>query len=1129
MKSKQIWNAEALESVWTRKILDNKSASESDGQNGMEKSDQSEEESEIKFKSKNNIVSGRINSVKVPLMIDTGAEGNFISYDWILALDLSNQVMGNIEDISFVSMGNHAIPLVGTIEIEVQFSDYMCSVSFLVIQNVESYSNILILGYSWIEEHQLLIDGKSRKWYTKPPGKNPIYFEPYYESEDDECLVTGKKFNKLAQNGEVWVGTVRFISAQTEKTESQSNHHVSTLLGDYKDVFPEDLPEGLPPSRDFEHEINIKEGQNPPKSVRYRYSPLECKEMQQQIQDLLSKGFIRESQSSFSSPVLFVKKKDGGYRMCIDYRNLNKITIPHKYRFPITDELIDQLAKAKVFSKIDLRSGYHQIRVKEKDVYKTAFSTKFGQYEFQVMPFGLTNAPATFQGLMNRIFRPYLDKFVVVFLDDILIYSQTPEEHKSHLKVVFQILRENRLFGKLSKCEFFKDEVEYLGFRIGKNGVSTDPGKIQAIVNWPIPTSVRDVRSFLGLAGFYRKFVKDFSKIATPLYNLTKKDQKFQWTERENIAFEELKKALTTTPVLVIPDPEKPYILRTDASNQGYGAVLMQDQGKGLQPIAYESHKCSQSEVNASTYEKEARAIVHALNKWRHYLEGAKVEIITDHQPLQYLSTQTKLDAKQRRLYEAICNFEATISYKPGKSNAVADALSRRPDDKPSDEQDIRETVEPLGKVFLIKSFRPSDPLLKEVYEGYQHDPECENLLKQTDHERSEVYSVVKGMIYFSNNRHQGHRRLYIPNVDDLRKRVLHTAHDLPSAGHQGIKRTLEVLQRDYFWPKMRRDVQDYVQTCETCQKIKPDNRPVQGLLQPLPIPNRPWVDISMDLITRLPRTRSGKTAILVVIDRYSKMAHFIPTTNQINAERLASLLWVHVVKYHGIPRTIVSDRDPRFTSAIWRNLMKGWGSELRMSTSYHPQTDGQTENANKTLEIMLRAYVNENQTDWDDYLPAAEMAFNNSVNESTGTSPYYIVYGLYPDSPTSLLAIAADEDSGHPRVQQIREKVKDVHQFVCQNLKKAQKRQKRQADKHRRPANFSVGDLVLVKANFLQRQVDGPVPKLKEQWIGPFPIEEKCSANTYRVQLPESRQIHPVLNAEVLRKFRPRRTTSKT
>lgn len=257
-------------------------------------------------------------------------------------------------------------------------------------------------------------------------------------------------------------------------------------------------------------------------------------------------------------------------------------------------------------------------------------------------------------------------------------------------------------------------------------------------------------------------------------------------------------------------------------------------------------------------------------------------------------------------------------------------------------------------------------------------------------------------------------------------------------------------------------------------------------------------------------------------------MAHFVSTTNQINAEGLTKLLWMNVIKYHGIPRTIVSDRDPRFTSAIWKQLSKGWGSELRMSTSYHPQTDGQTENANKLLEIMLRAYVNENQTDWDDYLPALEMAFNNSVNESTGASPYYIVYGLHPDSPTSLLAIAADENSDNPKVQQIREKTKNVHKFVCQNLKKAQKKQKTQADKHRRPANFSVGDLVLVRAQYLQRQIDGPVPKLKEPWIGPFPIEEICSTNTYRVQLPDLYRMHSVINALNLRKFRPRRITSK-
>ena len=395
------------------------------------------------------------------------------------------------------------------------------------------------------------------------------------------------------------------------------------IVSDYMGVFPDELP-GLPPDRALTFEIELLPGTAPISKAPYRMAPAELKELQAQLQELLDKGFIRPSYSPWGAPVLFVKKKDGTLRMCIDYRELNKVTIKNKYPLPRIDDLFDQLKGAAVFSKIDLRSGYHQLKIKDSDVPKSAFRTRYGHYEFLVMPFGLTNAPAAFMDLMNRVFSEYLDKFVIVFIDDILIYSKDQEEHKEHLRITLQTLQEHQLYAKFSKCEFWLDSVQFLGHVISKDGITVDPAKIEAVSKWPVPTTVTDIRSFLGLAGYYRRFVEGFSSLAAPLTALTRKDKKFEWTEKCEQNFRELKRRLTSAPILVIPSGEKEFTIYCDASKLGLGAVLMQS-GK---VIAYASRQLKEHEKNYSTHDMELAAVVFALKIWRHYLYGAYSQII---------------------------------------------------------------------------------------------------------------------------------------------------------------------------------------------------------------------------------------------------------------------------------------------------------------------------------------------------------------------------------------------------------------------------------------------------------------------------------------------------------------------
>jgi hypothetical protein len=430
----------------------------------------------------------------------------------------------------------------------------------------------------------------------------------------------------------------------------------------------------MPPDRDVEFVIELQPGTAPISKRPYRMPPKELAELKTQLQELLDKGYIRPSSSPWGCPALFVKKKDGSLRMWVDYRPLNAVTIKNKYSLPRIDVLFDQWAGAKVFSKIDLRSGYHQIKIRPCDIPKTAFSTRYGLYEFLVMSFGLTNAPTYFIYLMNSVFMMELDKFVAIFIDDILIYSKSEKEHAKHLRVVLQRLRDHKLYAKFSKCEFWLKSVKFLGHTISHDGMSVDPSKVQEVMDWKPPKSVHQIRSFLGLAGYYHRFIPDFSRIAKPMTELLKKGVKFVWSKACVKAFHTLRQHLTSALVLVQPDNSKPFEVFCDASGTGLGCVLMQE-GR---VIAYASRALRPHGLNYTTHDLELAIVVHALRIWRHYLMGNRCNIFTDHKSLKYIFTQSELNMRQRRWLELIKDYDLEVHYHPGKANVVADALSHK-------------------------------------------------------------------------------------------------------------------------------------------------------------------------------------------------------------------------------------------------------------------------------------------------------------------------------------------------------------------------------------------------------------------------------------------------------------------
>jgi hypothetical protein len=683
----------------------------------------------------------------------------------------------------------------------------------------------------------------------------------------------------------------------------------------------------------------------------YRYPAAHKDELERQCAAMIDQGIVRRSDSAFSSPVILVKKLDGSWRFCVDYRALNALTVKDAFPIPVVDELLDELHGARLFTKLDLRSGYHQVRMRQEDVHKTAFRTHDGLYEFLVMPFGLCNAPATFQALMNDVLRTYLRRFVLVFFDDILIYSTSWADHLRHLRVVLNTLRQHRLFVKRSKCSFGVDSVAYLGHVISAAGVAMDPAKVQAIHDWPQPRSARAVRGFLGLAGYYRKFVHNYGAIAAPLTALLKKEG-FVWSDEASAAFSALKRAVTTAPVLTLPDFTKPFIVECDASTYGFGAVLIQE----AHPLAFFSRPVAPRHRSLAAYERELIGLVLAVRHWRPYLWGRRFVVKTDHYSLKYLLDQRLATIPQHHWVGKLLGFDFSVEYKSGATNTVADALSRR-----DTEEDGTGTLQAISAprfdfISRLRHAQATEPALAAIHDEVRAGT------------RTDPWAVVDDMVLYD-------RRLYIPPASPLLQEIVAAVHN---DGHEGVQRTLHRLRRDFHFPNMRSVVQDFVRACPTCQRYKSEHLHPAGLLMPLPIPTVVWADIGLDFIEALPRVNE-KSVILSVVDRFSKYCHFIALGHPYTAESVAQAFFADIIRLHGMPQSMVSDRDPVFTSTFWRELMWLMGTKLHMSSAFHPQSDGQTEAANRIIIMYLRCFTGDRPRQWLRWLSWAEYVYNTA------------------------------------------------------------------------------------------------------------------------------------------------------
>nr|GEZ01569.1 putative reverse transcriptase domain-containing protein [Tanacetum cinerariifolium] len=595
--------------------------------------------------------------------------------------------------------------------------------------------------------------------------------------------------------------------------------------------------------------------------------------------------------------------------MYIDYRELNKLTVKNRYPLPRIDDLFDQLQGSSVYSKINLRSGYHQLRVREEDIPKTTFRTRYGHYEFQDMPFGLMNAPTVFMDLMNRVCKPYLDKFVIVFIDDIRIYSKDEKEHEEHLKAILELLKKEELYAKFSKCEFWIPKVQFLDHVIDSQGIHVDPAKIESVKNWASPKSTTKIHQFLGLAGYYRRFIEGFSKVAKPMTKLTQKKVVFEWGDKQEAAFQLLKQKLCSAPILALPEGSEDFIIYSDASNKGLGAVLMQRE----KVISYASRQLKIHEKNYMTHDLELGAVVFALKIWRHYLYGTKCTVFNDHKSLQHILDQKELNMRQRRWLELLSDYDCEIRYHPGKANVVADSLSRK------------ERESPLRFRALVMTIGLDLP--RQILNAQTKARKLENIKREdvggllVENSRDPEKVRTKKLEPRADGTLCLNGRGWLPCYGDLQTVIMYESYKSKYSIHSGSNKMYQDMKKLYWWANIKADIATYVSKCLTCVKVKAEHQKLSGLLVQPKIPEWKWDNITMDFVTTLPKSSQGHDTIWVIVDRLTKSAIFTRIRETDPMDKLARIYLKEVVTRHGIPVSIISDHDPRFASNFWRSL----------------------------------------------------------------------------------------------------------------------------------------------------------------------------------------------------------------
>lgn len=936
-------------------------------------------------------------------------------------------------------------------------------------------------------------------------------------------------------------------------TENQIEQ-LERLLKKHTHVFSK-TKDDLGVASSIKHKINTGNAQ-PFKQPPRRIPHTKRDAVDQEIQRLIDCKIIEPSTSPWASNIVPVTKKDGSIRICVDMRSLNNLTIKDSYPLPRIDDSLDALRGSKWFSVLDLSSGYFQVQMDEKDKEKTAFSSTKGLFQFRVMAMGLCNGVATFQRLMEYVLAGLNWRTCLIYIDDIIVFSDSYESHLERLAEVLSRIAKEGLKISPKKCCFFQKRVSFLGHTVSADGVATDPDKIDSVKSWPSPKSLKDVRSFLGTCSYYRKFIRNFAVIAKPMHKLTEKNCPFKWTDECETAFQQLKNSLLTAPILGFPDMAKPFILDTDASGYGIGAVLSQiSDGKEI-VIAYFSKALSKAQRQYCVTRRELLAIVLSLKHFHHYLYGTQFLVRTDHGALTWLLRFKNPEGQMARWLEMLNTYNFTIQHRPGKQHGNADGLSRRPCNECNhcsrrDEMELESMGgNACNQEFLrrtrkceMKSVDDDDHYTfqwlshktdVEMSDAQKSDMDISILykLKASSRERptwAEIaienvrlkkywsqwdrIEIINDVLYrkwIHPVTEQTNLQFLIPNV--WKQEILSLVHDDPSAGHMGIHKTTARVQNRFYWVGYKNDVINYIKNCKTCSSRKQPQRKAKMKQYNV---GAPLERIALDIIGPLPLTNKGNRYALIVADYFTKWVegYSIP---DIEAATIVESFITNFVSRFGVPREIHTDQGRQFESALFKELCKQFRINKTRTTAFRPQSDGLVERFNRSLEDILSKYINKNQRDWDEQLPWALMAYRSSEHDSTKLSPCLMMLGREIELPVDLIY------GPHPQREQFKDKVDAKHEYVLnlqeklwkvqerarKNIIAASDKQKRQYDIKAKQNSYKVGDFVWLYSLVRTKNVS---PKLQRHWDGPYCILEVISDVIYKIQKSQNSKIQVV------------------
>lgn len=947
----------------------------------------------------------------------------------------------------------------------------------IVLKNAKG--NRTLLGVDFLKASGIVLDLQKGHWFfSESPQRQNNFIELPPEINSLLAVHTESHPCRLREN-------------EGTHLSSQQQTALNVLLERYEKCFQP----GGEPTPFIEH--CIKTDNHLPVAVPpYRMNPVKKEILKKEINKLLAEGIIEECESPYASPVVLIPKPNGTIRLCIDYRKLNAITVPDSYPLPRMDDLLHEARPTSFMSTIDLRAGYHQVKVNPADQDKTAFVCPFGTYRYLRMPFGLRNAPATFQRLIDRFRNGLEDILTLTYLDDIIVLSESFEKHLSDLQAVFDRLLLFKLQANREKCHFASSRVKYLGFWITQNGIEIDQEKVSSIQRIPPPKNIKETQSFLQTCSWFRRYIQNFAEISRPLSDLTKKKVQWEWGFSQQKAFETLKNCLITPPVLKQADGTKPYIIRTDSSSYALGAVLLQGEGSDEHPIEYASRLLTPAERNYSTTEREALAVVWALKKFRGYVEGSEITVASDHQPLKWLLSLKSPSGRLARWALEIQSFNLKVQYVPGKANVIADMLSRPVCEEkipPCEVLNITVVDMPARSVKDMRESQLKDENLKKIIESFESTQKTEDYANWTER----GFLMNQGILYrYVPDSDSEEAQLVIPTAE--RESIMQKHHNDPMAGHYGEEGTFQRIAKRYYWTGMKKYISDYVKQCPECNRYKATNQKPAGLLR-TPVYSQRFEIISIDLFGPLPKTETGKQWIFIVEDCATRWIELFPLA-QATARECAMTLIEEVFMRHGVPRRIISDNGPQFISSVLQQVCCTLNISQNLIPVYCPQANP-VERKNRDLKPRLAILVGNEHDNWHSKIPVIRFALNTAVCDTTGHTPAFLQFGRElrtVDDVVQDFKAVVENDNFVPEITPYLKKFATITSEIRERIELKQDQRKRQYDKKRRQQFYSPGDKVWVKLHTLSNAKHKKTSKFMPKRDGPYLVLTQKSPTTY-------------------------------